>query len=322
MVQKQQIPAFPKIFQLGDVRVGNIFEDGDDVEITEKMDGSQFSFGKIEGELQWRSKGVVGNESGNFAAGAQWVREIANTLPDNTVWHGELIPERKTNTLAYSRIPDAGFMLFGVRSFDWDNGTETMGKYSDLVYWSSVLQCGVVPLLHSGPFKPTGDTLIKMIKQESVLGGCDMEGIVVKNYNKGVEFNNKWYPLMSGKYVSESFKEKHTANPEYMGQKAKILELGLMLKTEARWRKAVQKLKETGGDYTGTVKDIGPLMKILHTDVFEEETDWIKDRLFGMFSKDLKKIFQGGFAEWYKESLLKENFGDDSETVGNSKEGD
>jgi hypothetical protein len=48
---------FPKIFALGTMYIRDIFEGA--VEITEKIDGSQFVFGMIDGKLQLRSKGAV-----------------------------------------------------------------------------------------------------------------------------------------------------------------------------------------------------------------------------------------------------------------------
>jgi hypothetical protein len=49
------IKAFPKIFAIGQDYIKDIF-DGE-VEVTEKIDGSQFVFGKLAGELYFRSKG-------------------------------------------------------------------------------------------------------------------------------------------------------------------------------------------------------------------------------------------------------------------------
>lgn len=45
--------AFPKILHLGDKAIRDIFDE--EVEITEKVDGSQFGFGIVEGELIIRS---------------------------------------------------------------------------------------------------------------------------------------------------------------------------------------------------------------------------------------------------------------------------
>ena len=51
------IPPFPKIFTIGTRYVQNIFDD--EVEITEKIDGSQFCFGKINSTVYVRSKGAT-----------------------------------------------------------------------------------------------------------------------------------------------------------------------------------------------------------------------------------------------------------------------
>ena len=51
------ISAYPKIFAIGTDYICDIFKDV--VEITEKIDGSQFVFGKVSGELHIRSKGAV-----------------------------------------------------------------------------------------------------------------------------------------------------------------------------------------------------------------------------------------------------------------------
>ena len=48
------IKAFPKIFAIGQDYIKDIF-DGE-VEVTEKIDGSQFVFGKLAGELYFEVK--------------------------------------------------------------------------------------------------------------------------------------------------------------------------------------------------------------------------------------------------------------------------
>ena len=50
------IPSYPKVFTVGDRHTLNLFKGP--VQITEKVDGSQFAFGKIDNELHFRSKGT------------------------------------------------------------------------------------------------------------------------------------------------------------------------------------------------------------------------------------------------------------------------
>lgn len=47
--------AFPKILHIGNKQISDLFDGV--VEITEKVDGSQLGFGKVNGELFVRSKG-------------------------------------------------------------------------------------------------------------------------------------------------------------------------------------------------------------------------------------------------------------------------
>jgi len=50
------IPSFPKVFHIGESYISNLF-DGT-IEVTEKVDGSMFCFGKDqEGHIVMRSKG-------------------------------------------------------------------------------------------------------------------------------------------------------------------------------------------------------------------------------------------------------------------------
>lgn len=51
------INEFPKIFSLGTVYIKDILNE--EVEVSEKIDGSQLSFAKINGNLYMRSKGAM-----------------------------------------------------------------------------------------------------------------------------------------------------------------------------------------------------------------------------------------------------------------------
>lgn len=54
----------------------------------------------------------------------------------------------------------------------------------------------------------------------------------------------------------------------------------LCLRTEARWSKAVSHLKDRDA-LLQEPKDIGPLMKEVKQDILVEESDFIKEKLFG-----------------------------------------
>lgn len=109
---------------------------------------------------------------------------------------------------------------------------------------------------------------------------------------------------MIGKYVSPEFKEKHQhawkqSNPT----KADVVQhLVLSLRTEARWNKAIQHLKEAG-QLTGTPQDIGKLIKEIQADIQKEEQEEIMMFLFSHFWPQVARGVIAGFPEYYKTLL-------------------
>jgi hypothetical protein len=110
---------------------------------------------------------------------------------------------------------------------------------------------------------------------------------------------------MSGKYVSEAFKEVHQKDWSKLNiGKGKFDVLKEQFKTEARWNKAIQHLKENG-ELTGTPKDIGALLKEVRVDIETEEKENIKEMLYSVFKEDILKYSVHGLAQFYKEKLVK-----------------
>ncbi len=73
-------------------------------------------------------------------------------------------------------------------------------------------------------------------------------------------------------------------------------------RTEARWLKAIQHLKEENKLVDGP-EDIGPLLLELQGDFLAEETDDIKDRLFDEFVNEITRGVTQGFPQFYKALL-------------------
>jgi len=297
------IPAFPKIFTLGHRATENIFNGP--VEITEKIDGSQFSFGNINGELKIRSKGAEifpDNCDGMFKLGVEYVLSIQDKLRSNLVYHGEYLQKPKHNTLTYERVPKNYFMLFGVREIGID---KFMYKWEDLAESAEILGCEPIPLIEQVELTYSNyyDYCLAALKRQSILGKTTIEGIVVKNYAHDMLIGGQYIPITCGKFVSEEFKEKHkvswsSSNPGNMQK------LAVAISTEPRWEKAIQTLRDRG-ELVDDVKDIGPLLKCLNQDIIEEELDEIKTMLWDIFQKEVKRHVARGFPEWYKKKLLK-----------------
>lgn len=295
--------AFPKIFAIGTDYISDIF-DGE-VEITEKVDGSQFSFGKVDGELFMRSKGTqqhIDNPDKMFKQAVDYVVSIQDLLPDNIVFYCEYLNKPKHNVLTYERVPKNNLILFGV----CDKTRKFENDYAD---WEVKLNIDCVPTLFKGKIG-SPDELLKLLETDSCLGNTKIEGVVVKNYAKPFLLGGQPIPLMAGKFVSEAFKEVHRKNwkSENTG-KGKWVLFVEGFRTDARWLKAIQHLSEKG-QIEYEPRDIGKLMKEVKQDIEAEEKENIKKFLWKEFGGEVLRKSTAGFPEWYKEYLLKRSFDD------------
>ena len=295
------IKAFTKIFAIGTDYIRDIFNE--EVEITEKIDGSQFDFGKIDGKLYMRSKGAmlfIENPEKMFAEGISYVESIQDRLPEGKVFYCEYMKKPKHNTLKYIRIPNNHLMLFSVMDIQKQSFEASVG-------WDGVLGIEHVPVIHCGKIESASE-LTDLLKKESVLGGVSIEGVVVKNYLRQFLLGGQPMPLMAGKFVSESFKEVHRERwgAEEKG-KSRMETFFESFRTPARWEKAVQHLQEKG-ELDNEPKDIGKLFKEVQTDLEAEEKEAIKEFLWREFSGEIKRKASAGMAEWYKNKLMESSF--------------
>lgn len=296
--------AFPKILHIGHKQISDIF-DGD-VEITEKIDGSQLGFGKINGELFVRSKGKeqdFDDPDKMFKGATEFVKTIADKLPDNIALYGEWLNKPKHNVLAYDRTPKNGIALFGV----CDPITQEHLGMDEISAWAEQLDVDTVPLLFKG--EANAQMVLDMVdKTDSFLGGQKIEGVVVKRYTPWMFMGRVPLSVMSGKYVSEAFKEVHAKDwkKEHTG-KGKLDILISQYRSEARWNKAIQHLRDNG-ELDNSPKDIGAIIKEVRADVTAEEMENIKDQLWEIYKGDILRHTTSGLPEWYKKKLA---LGDD-----------
>ena len=109
------IRSFSKIFAIGTDYIKDIFKD--EVEITEKLDGSQFVFGRVDNELYLRSKGQqIFPESSDkmFRIATDYILSIEHKIADNMVYYCEYLAKPKHNTLAYERVPKNNLILLKI----------------------------------------------------------------------------------------------------------------------------------------------------------------------------------------------------------------
>lgn len=309
-----EINSYATVYQLGHREVEEIFQDS--VQVEEKVDGSQFSFGlmpesamvlahigmefpEIKYELKCRSKGkqmILDAPEKMFGRAVDSIKEKEKYLQPGWIYRCEFLAKPHHNVLCYDRVP-----LGNLIGFDVMTGVELYLTYEAKKAEFARIGLETVPLLYQGEVKSV-DQFKSLLELTSVLGGTTVEGVVVKNYDRFTREKK----IMIGKYVSEKFKEIaggewRKANPT---QGDITEELIKRYRTPARWQKAVQHLKDQG-ILTQSPKDIGNLMKETQADVEKECADEIRGILYAHFMPKIKRGVIAGEAEWYKEELLK-----------------
>lgn len=288
------LTEYPKIPHLGTRDAAGIF--CDPVTIQEKIDGSQFSFGRHHDQLFMRSHHndmdpyQVSEGNTMWGLAADFVRNAyaLGNLNNGWTYRAEYLRKPKHNKIAYSRFPRGGVAIFDIQGAD--------GEYLppiEVVRWCEVSKWEFAPYYEIGvTINPIAGWEKDYLNRESFLGGSLVEGIVIKNYKRRI----------FAKVVSPAFRETaHLTAP-------RSTLMGLIeatFKTPMRWEKAIQHLKERG-NLEGGPQDIGPLIAEIRQDIFAECEHEIKAMLFNHHKREIDKVLISGFAEWYKERLMKE----------------
>lgn len=294
--------GYPKVWNMGGSMIRDLF--AGPVVVQEKIDGSQFSFGVVDGALHLRSKGATVYPETVDKLFRQAVETAvalfqAGQLVEGWTYRGEAMMGPKHNALAYERQPRGGVILFDVDTAQ-ESRVEDPAEL-DRIADSLGLEC--VPVLYQGLVSAPGQ-LRELLDRPSCLGG-KMEGVVVKNYARwGTDGK-----MLMGKVVADGFKELNAGNwkKENPGRQDIIASLIGMYRTEARWQKAAQHLRERG-ELLEDPKDIGRLIREVGEDVHTECAEEIKEALFKAFWKDIQRGITGGLPEWYKGTLAEQQF--------------
>lgn len=305
------ISPFPKIFHIGEEYISNLFKG--EVEITEKVDGSQWSFGINEdGEVLMRSKGqdlTYQDVPKMFEKAKEQVERMIPILEKkklkNIVFYCEYLAKPKHNICAYGRIPKNNLYLFGVK--EGQGIGSFVSDYKEIVKYADLLEIERPHLIYSGLVKDAKE-VNDLLETDSILEKQKVEGLVIKNYTEPAGKGGFMCPISMGKYVSETFKEKHKTEWKRGFTSRGRLEVYFeSFKTEARWQKAIQHLRENN-ELENAPRDIGKLMKEIERDLKEEESDNIKNELYKIFIGDIIRKTRRGFPEFYKELLAKKAF--------------
>lgn len=171
--------SYPSIYNLGHKAVKDIFDNK--VNISEKLDGSQFSVLKINNEVQIYSKRCrLYKESSDkmFSKAVQYIYNIGPLLKEGYLYRAEYLQNPRHNCLVYNRTPKNNLMLFDVC-----NGYENYLDPEDLLKEADRLDIDAVPLFFDGRINDI-EQIKELIEKESYLGGPKVEGIVIKAYDQ------------------------------------------------------------------------------------------------------------------------------------------
>ena len=183
------LPSYPKILQVGGSGTKELL-DGE-VIVQEKVDGSQFSFSVTPNGLMYRSSGQIVNPDCCDKIFKPTIQHFENLRvkifsrllnAEGLIFRGEAFCRPRHNSLTYEYVPRGNFVLFDVQLA---NGDYVVDRET-LQSWANRLEVDCVPELYRGPL--TSEQLDclkdKSFLQTSFLGGCPMEGIVIKNYGQ------------------------------------------------------------------------------------------------------------------------------------------
>lgn len=287
---------YGKVHPIGHKDVQGIFDE--EVVIQEKVDGSRFTFGVIDGKLRcWsgsRHNELDLGEVGMFTPAIAHVKmlEATGLLMNGTVAFCEFLGSRKHNKLEYGRVPRNHLVLFD--AYSPERGC--CKEHSQLSGLADMWQIDVVPVLFEGKVT-CPEEITRLLETTSFLGGPKVEGVVCKRYQHGGQ--------LRAKYVSDDFKEiaaRRTKAKEGVGI---IEDIAECLATEQRFSKAYQAVRDRG-KIGGVPEDIPHIIKELCIDLYAESHDYVSSRLLAWGWKQVQREVVRRLPDWYKSKLLKE----------------
>lgn len=310
--------SYPSIFAMGHKAIQDLLNH--DVNVEEKVDGSQFSFGNLAVDLtdnvyspdingralRVRSKGAVMHPDAPEALFKRCVATVnrLNTeglLHPEWTYRAEAINSPKHNALTYDRVPLGNLIIF-----DINTGNQEFLSYEDKAAEAARLGLEVVPRLFRGRIESIS-AFRSFLDTTSILGGQKIEGVVVKPNAYDLFGQDK--KVLMGKFVSEAFKEVHrkTWGESNPSNKDIVGLIGQTFTTPARWNKAVLHLREAGL-IRDVVQDIGLIIREVPEDVFKECEEEMKEMLWKHAKPHIKRSLTHGLPMWYKDQLLKLQF--------------
>lgn len=276
------------------------------VEITEKVDSSNFRFWVGEWKFGSRERELE-DGSGNFKAAISTLKSLPTDVKTSLkidfghlIFYGEAMTGLRGNEIRYEREIPGGVAWFG--AFDTNSMKWLVGAEKIIVLKVFAEQTGTTALApeYIGPW-PSDEKLAELLARPSRFGG-NREGIVVKGYTD--DLCDPWGHHFEMKLVNADFREKKNNTKKEQTERADPwMEIAKQYATPMRVAKAVTRMKDNGSwNEQSEEKNIGPLIGTVAKDILKEEEDAIKDELFRLFCK---RVLTSAVAPACRDHVLK-----------------
>lgn len=299
----KQHKSYTDIIRYGKGCTNGVIQDGDDISITEKLDGANASFIKDEENrmgITCYSRNLPLDENNRLRGYYDWVKDNMIPLLDEVNpdyrYYGEWLCSHK---VVYKDEYYHKFYMFSI----WD---EKKQRYvSDAIVTSEAKRLGIetTPYFYQGKYISFEHLMSFVGKSDMTLIPDTGEGIVVKNIN----YLDAHGRQMFVKLVSERFAELQVQKlPKNPNVNIALIDLIKSVLTAARVEKILYKLVDEGlieEDFD--LQDMGKVLRAIGTrvydDIMKEESD-----LFIEYEEAMIKKYVGKNTPNVVKSILKE----------------
>lgn len=301
MTQKK----FTDVVRMGHKMTKGVFNEGDMITVTEKIDGANASFkrdGNSMNVLSFsRNNPLTGTDGLNGFK--KWVDETidARKLLDGVIYFGEWLNPHKVK---YAPEHTKTFILFAI----FNEFTQEYVNFSMVRDEARRLNLKLVPVFYEGPYKSYEhlQSFVGKTELEGTLGGeITGEGIVVVNYN----YKDRYGDQVFTKMVVEKFAEvQHQKAPRDPNTPESLEALWVKDNmTVARVEKLLLKLVDEGIiEEEFGIEDMGTILKNINRrlidDMIKEEVDYLPE---GYELKEIGRAVAGKSPSIIKE-IIKE----------------
>ena len=303
---EERLLSYQKILHLGDPHLEALLHGP--IVIQEKVDGSQFRWLKVDGELRFGSHHVnFGPEHPPdklFRAAVEHLEVNKDYISEGVVFFAEVLDKPKHNTIVYEHIPTNHIMLFDAYDLDRQCWCDVRLLHS----FTRFLGIDPPNVLSEGDGETyTLDTIEKILATQSYLGGAVIEGVVVKNYTQPSADRFHQIGFCAGKMVRASFREENKQN--WQGAGSIVDQIVGRYHTEARFEKAYVHARDAG-ELEYSMRDMVPLIGWMDVDIEEEVKGAAMEMFWADARRDIEKRLKSGMAEWLKAKQMERQFGD------------